>query len=378
MNKKIVPMPGMSCYFDMGAFAASVLSEGNAFITNGIIQPALDVYFTSLFHTMSINGQKHIILGFAQLDSIDVYYNPVASSAIDPNDSIAALIVNPSYMNLKDLNSSVVFSNLLNYICYYAHQKRITVTISFGGPSSDPSTSYQIVNLQAGETYQGQVQKLIQFMINTGLDGIDFNFQNIPFVAGTPSFSGMSVDSTGAKFVDFFNFLAMPAKLSNKNVSLTVATATIYVPVFQPIMDNFSCLNLMAYNFQIGTLYYLDPQTPEPKLDWATIDPWIQAYGIGIPQNIQQINIGFQDAVPYASQGANGGWYEEYTIQPGSSNGSAAAQLFNQLQSILNVQLGYPFFYPGANVSSRYVPIAGNASNFTSQFMIDFYESLPE
>ncbi len=141
------------------------------------------------------------------------------------------------------------------------------------------------------------------------------------------------------------------------------------MPIFTTL---FHGLNLMAYS---DDRYWLDPSDS----GWG-IEQWLDILG---KDNAGMLNIGFDDQVLYSSPVANGGHYQ-YTIQPGSTDGQAAAQIYLQLQAKLasdgyTSKLGIPFYWPSMNVNpngkNRY-QTTDNKSNFVSKPMQDFSDWL--
>ena len=329
----------------------------------------MSTYLNSLFQQMQGAGQQEILLAFAQLDNIDAYGAGNFQGAPDQSYDVVMALLASLQKNKVEIPG---YSDFLSYLINSAHQNGMKVTLSFGGGDGTDITMKIIQN--AEETYRDQACKLADFLQKYNIDSLDFDIED------TTILSSQGPDSSGGTFLDFFQTVHSLLAAQKKRVTLTTALGSILRTAFASLLTNFTTyfdgLNLMAYS---DTKYWLDPRAGSPDQGWA-VEEWIDAIG---KQNMQCICIGFDDGVPYAS-GANGGVYP-FTVQPGSTNGEAAAQIYLQLKQQLAIDgytdsLGAPFFWPASSVSpngkSRYAPTGTYTSNFVSEDMQDFYNWL--
>jgi hypothetical protein len=369
--------PQDSSYIDFGmSFGSNIwgfIDYPPPNYTGVLNETKMNAYLQSLFQQMEKAGQNTVDLAFAQLDNIDAYDsgNFDASGVDTSYDVIASLL-----SSLQKNNVSVPgYSDFLSYFVAQAHANGMKVNISFGGGVATDST-FKILE-QSGETYQGEAEKLADFIKKYGIDGVDFDIED------PSALSSQGPDSSGQNVFSFFATLHSILEPEGKATTLTTMLGVSWRSTFSQMLSNFTSyfdgLNLMAYS---DSQYWLDPNTPsgDPDQGW-TIEEWIDAIG---RQNAGMIHIGFDDGVPYANPSANGGQYK-YNIQPGSSNGQAAAQIYLALLAQLKADgypstLGDPFFWPAADVKpngqDRYAPTSSGGSNFVSSDMQDFYNWL--
>lgn len=330
-------------------------------------------YLNSLFAQMKNAGQDEVFIAFAQLDNLDSYYLGDFSAVKDSSYDVVTSLL----QSLQNNHIAVPgYKDFLDYFIQTAHQNGIKVQLSFGGMVA-PDSAFQVLQNQQ-ETYQGQADKLANFMKKYDIDGVDFDIES-PSVL-----SSARPDSSGGTIFDFFKELHSQIEPEGRTSTLTSMLGQSWRSVLSPLLshftDYFDALNLMAYS---DTQYWLDPNTPAgcPDQGW-TIEEWIDAIG---RENAGMVHVGFDDGVPYASPQANGGQYA-YPIQPGSTNGQAAAQIYLKLLEQLKKDgyegLGNPFFWPASNVQpngqSRYGVVDNNQSNFVSSDMKDFYDWLKD
>ncbi len=365
---------GDSSYMDFGmSFGSNIWG----FITypppnyTGVLnEEKMGVYLGSLFSQMKASGQNTIDLAFAQLDNIDAY-NSGNFQGTDTSYDVVMGLLSSLQKNQVDVPG---YPDFLSYFVSQAHSSGMKVDLSFGGGVATDG-SFKILQ-KAGETYQGQAMKLADFMKKYDIDGVDFDIED------PTALSSQKPDSTGQDVFSFFSALHSALEGTGQTMSLTTMLGQSWRSTFSEFLSHFTTyfdgLNLMAYS---DSQFWLDPDTPagDPNQGW-TIEDWIDAIG---KQNAGMIHLGFDDGVPYSQQGANGGQYS-FQIQPGSSDGQAAAQIYLQVLDQLKKDgypaLGQPFFWPAADVEpggkSRYAPTASGGANFVSQAMQDFYQWL--
>jgi hypothetical protein len=347
----------INCYFDFSASFGEFITK--ATFTNYQVTPyvlnitALDAYVTAIFTQMQGAGQKTIILAFAQVDNISVYKsgNFTQTGADITTDAIVMVLHQLAAANIKTPG----YSDLLNYFIAKAHDSNIKVIISFGGQAA-VDASWALSDSSAAAD-------LLSFLITYQLDGVDFDVEDSNAVTTT--------------LISFFQTLHTALVGTSKTMTLTLMLGSQWRTAFSAITTDFANyfdgLNLMAYS---DTQYYICAD--DPTDGWGISD-WITFVGV---KNAGMVNLGFDDGIPYATAAANASQGSEcaYTITSGSSDGSAAAQIYTQLLSKLApTLLGTPFFWPNenGNASGRYKPgTTTNTSQFVSQDMIDFFTDL--
>lgn len=332
----------------------------------------MDSYLESLFSQMKGAGQTTVYLSFAQLDNIDVYAsgNFLAPETDTISDVIAQLlsqfqkytIVTPGY------------DNFLYYVVQSAHRNGMELAVAFGGLNAR-ATTFKVLN-QAGETYNGQAEKLSIIAANYAIDRFDFDIEDSTALSSQP------LDGEGDSIIVFFETLHSKLNAAKRTMTLTSMLSLadwpngalkplFYNSAGQPIFSTiFDGLNMMAYS---DTQYWIDPS----NISWG-IEQWLDIIG---KENAGLMHIGFDDGVLYALPGANAGSYV-YHIKEGSTDGQAAAQILSELEAQLaadgyDAALGTPFFWPAAdlqpNGKSRY-SMTDQQSNFVSQEMQDFFD----
>lgn len=345
-----------SCYLDIGSLSAQLWQFMVYYPNQFLDMTKYDQYLNSLFSQFVAAGVNQVNLSFAQIGSIDSLINNGQGA---PSDDVIAQMM-------------VSFPGALEELITRAHAVGIKVDLAFGGENG---ASMKIAG--AGETAQGQAQKVVQIVQNLNLDALDFDFESTAFTnANSP---------TDARA--FFTTLKQGLQGQNKPIVLTIEGSIQDWPlnflkelfydtsgnlIFNSLFDG---LNLMLYS---QTQYYIDAN----NVTWG-IEQWLDLLG---RSNASMIHIGFEDGVNYADPNASAGI--KYQIDT-SKSGTAAAEVYLQLLQQLAQdgypnQLGQPFFWPDINhhaagTWSRYQAITnqGNISiNFDTDVMQDFYNKL--
>ncbi len=345
-----------TCYIDMGLLSAQLWEFMVYYPEQYLDMAKFDQYLGSLYSQFKAAGINQINLSFAQIGSIDSLVNEGKGAATD--DVIAQMMAN--------------FPGALEKLISKAHSVGIKVDLAFGGENG---ASMKIAG--AGQTVQGQAQKLVQLVEKLKLDSLDFDFESTAFTnANSPQ------DAQA-----FFLAIKQGLQGKSKPISLTVMGSLHDWPlnflkelffdqsgnlIFTTLFDD---LNLMLYS---QTEYYIDANNPS----WG-IEQWIDLMG---RSNVSRIHIGFEDNVNYANPHASaGGTYQIDTTNPGT----AAAEIYLQLLQKLDQdgypnQLGQTFFWPDINhhapgTWSRYQVINNNGAisvNFDTDVIQAFYNKL--
>ena len=136
------------------------------------------------------------------------------------------------------------------------------------------------------------------------------------------------------------------------------------------ITQMFDRLNLMMYNGQ----YYLNAGTGD---SWD-LNYWLTALekntGLSKSDCASYLHIGFNGGLDYTDPATAG--HAQYNIPAGLSNGQAAANILQQIQSQLGVSFGSSFFW---NSNANYTVSAWGAnyqSQISMRFEDDFYTYL--
>lgn len=345
-----------TCYIDMGLLSAQLWEFMVYYPDQYLDMAKFDQYLGSLYSQFTAAGINQINLSFAQIGSIDSLVNGGQGSATD--DVIAQMMA--------------TFPGALEKLISKAHSVGIKVDLAFGGENG---ASMKIAG--AGQTVQGQAQKLVQLVEKLQLDSLDFDFESTAFT------NANSPEDAQA----FFLAIKQGLQGKNKPISLTVMGSLHDWPlnflkelffdqsgnlIFTTLFDD---LNLMLYS---QTEYYIDANNPS----WG-IEQWIDLMG---RSNVSRIHIGFEDNVNYANPNASaGGTYQIDTTNPGTAAAEVYMQLLQQLaQDGYPNQLGQTFFWPDINhhapgTWSRYQVITnqGNISvNFNTDVIQAFYNKL--
>ncbi|MBS0651926.1 MAG: hypothetical protein JSR39_00185 [Verrucomicrobia bacterium] len=362
-------------YFDFAmSFGTNIWPYIDWSVTPPVIDESkMDAYLSSLFSQMKGAGQTTIYLAFAQLDNIDVYATGnFEASGIDVQYDVIAQLLNQFQKSDVQISG---YDNFLTYLTAQAHANGMSVAVAFGGANATDK-AFKILQ-QPGQTYAGAAQELASVAKSYSIDRLDFDIEDPTALSSQP------LDCNGDSVVSFFQDLHGLLLKVGKTMTLTSMLSLAdwpngaLKPLFYDSSGNrifsqlFDGLNLMAYS---DTQYWLDPNS----ISWG-IEQWIDIIG---KQNTGLAHIGFDDGVPYAQSSANGGSYP-YVVQPGSPDGQAAAQIYQQLQHQLSTDgydllLGSPFFWPAASVyphgESRY-SMQNETSNFVSEPMQDFFNA---
>lgn len=335
-------------YFDAGSFKAWDLTDPKK----------LDVYLDTLFEEFNQAGIDQIYISFAQIEDIDLLIAYGERSVVD---AIA------DWLN--------EYPGLLDKFVNLAHQNNIKVSVSFGGQYAQGMKISK-----AGESPKDQANKLLSFVSDHKIDNLDFDLEE----GGAIEFSKVN---TPIEAKDFFYVLKKELNNLGKSLTLTVEGSTskwpenylrelFYDDSNRPIFSSlFDGLNLMLY----GKKFYLDTVG-----DWG-VETWLDIIG---KKNAPYLHIGFQDSINYADLS---NWQPSpevkkcpWTVRPGSSSGSAAAQIFKELQQKLKEdgytsELGSPFWWParnGGGVPDRYAPTNSGQAQFGLEVEKDFYQEL--
>lgn len=356
--KQDVDLVGQQIYFDIGSFPAWDFMNWQSSPPK-MDSVKLNSYLTSLFDQFSNCKLNKIYLSFSQFNDID---HLLHGGCNNPADSIATLISQ--------------YPGTLEQIIQTAHQYNIQVDLSIGGENASG-----MVICKKGEKPQSQAQKFVQFMNRYNIDCIDFDLED----SGAVSF--VKYNSTRT-IQTFFQTLHQELAKVGKSTTLTIEgsihnwpqgylKSLFYDRGNKPIFnDLFDGLNLMLY----GNQFYLDIGG-----DWG-IESWLQIVG---QENAGKIHVGFQDGIDYSNLSKN--WAPEqpgepcpWTVKPNSSSGSAAAQIYYQLEQRLSADgfatpLGEPFWWPdrgGGGTADRYAPTQSGLSQFGLQVEQDFWSEL--
>lgn len=365
--------PQEQCYIDFGlSFGCSIWNYIDwSSSTPKIKTDQLDQYLASLFAQMQAAGQTTIDLGFSQLENIDMFLSGDFSGPVDSSDVVKALMQQLQASNVQTPG----YNNFLQYLCARAKSHGMKVSLSLGGAVATDKNMHILQNNT--ETFNGQAQKLAALMKTYGIDAVDFDIED------PTALTSQGTDNLGQGVMEFFRSLRHELDQGGRTMTLTSCLDVGWPkntfrefffddqgkPIFSTL---FHGLNLMAYS---DSQYYLDAD----NLSWG-MTQWLDIVG---PENAGLVNVGFDDGVPYNQAGASGSG-QVYPFTPGSSAGSAAAQIYLALQADLNSRgyttpLGNPFFWPAVNVQphgqNRYA-VTGNQSNFVSSDMQDFYNYL--
>ncbi|MGB7978633.1 MAG: glycosyl hydrolase family 18 protein [Chlamydiales bacterium] len=366
--------PQQSTYFDVGDVGAYI----NDFIKNGVFDTqGFEAYLKKIFASMQQTGQSQVDISFAQLNTLDQYltghFGPFAQGQWQ--DSIA-------YNMYMLQQQGVTFpdgGNLLNYICDTAHgmQPPMKISLSVGGAGAQDAQF--VPDLSA--------QNVAEIMSKYGIDSFDVDYESNTQISQT--------------MVSFYQNLHTALEGTGRTMSLTVMAnpsetgldpnggspnpnATLYNVFFDQqgrhiFTQAFDQLNVMAYaNGGAGQPYYINPKQ---------FEDWIGAVG----GNPQVISLGLEDDVDYTDP--NNNFYQNfpgappfnYNIEPGSTQGEAAAQIYLQLTEQLQKD-GFlkpgeglnVFWWPEENqagFSDRYDPNGGGFYTSTNQ-EADFYKYL--
>lgn len=347
------PLPTLNhgCYIDIGSLSYQGFMLW--YPEEKLDTLKFDQYLGSLFTQLKYSGITKIYLSFAQLASIDILLNDGAGAPI--GDVVARMMIElPG--GLKEL-------------IRIAHLNGMRVDLSFGGEAAN---AMKICG--PGETPQGQAEKLVLFMQNYNIDGLDFDLENTLFTNANPK--SISVPF----FKTLFNLLSSQGKTSTLTIMGSIADwpKNYLKPLFYDasnrlIVDQlFHRINLMLYS---ATQYYLDADDPT----WG-IQQWLDLVG---HDKASLLSIGFEDNINYCRPQASAGG--AYVVDP-NDPGIAAAQIYSQILATLQAR-GYPtnfsppFFWPDNNrhdpgTWSRYQAITQNGRTsvkFSPQMMKSFY-----
>ncbi len=385
--------PKLTCYWDFGSsFGTNIWKfitgywPGPPYVnltaTTKDTPPKLkmDVYLASLFAQMKAAGQTTIVLSFAQLDNITYYASQDYSTAsctvpapIDPPcvdtayDTVASLLNQlQTYSEGNTVKPIKVpgFKDFLDYFNQRAIAAGMQVILSFGGAVATDS-QFKILQNDS-DTYVGAANNLVKAIKLYNFAGIDFDIED------STALSSQSDDASGGTVFDFFKTIYSQLG-STHVVSLTSAAGHSWRTTLSEFLSNFNsyfnALNLMTYS---DTQYYLDVDTICAPTDGYSIQEWVDAIGA---KNTSMIHIGFDDGIHYAQASANAGQCT-YSIKAGSTDGQAAAQIWQQISAKIP-GLGDPFWWPAhPKGDTRYIPTTSSESNFITPVMQDFYNTL--
>ena len=356
VRASIVKNTNVSSYIDVGMLSSQLWGFMNWWPVVELDMTKYDQYLVSLFSQLKGAGINQIYLSFGQIAGIDALLKDGVGSSTD--DVICRMMID--------------FPGAFQELVKQAHLAGIKVILSFGGENG---TSMTIC--KAGQTPQGQAQKLVSAVQKFSLDGVDFDIENTFFSKSNPD----TISQT------FFKTLYQQLSTLGKTSTLTVMGGIYDWPLgylkglfFDStgkgiVSQLFHYLNLMLYS---QTQYYLDANHPT----WG-IEQWLNLIG---KQNSGMIQIGFEDAIDYSKPATSaGGTYTITTTNPGT----AAAQIYIQLLQKLT-QDGYPvnfgptFFWPDNNRTApgtwrRYQAITQNGKiivKFAADRMQTFHDKI--
>ena len=338
-------------YVDMGKFyGTNVLTQCMDWQTSpaSISEEKLQSgFFGAYFAHLKQEGVNKLDLAFAQLSSITSLLNGTGQQA-SQSDKLATMF-NPSYP-VKDSSGKDLAPNFLSYMVSVAHENGIKVDISFGGAAGKDG------DFKLPKSGSDSAHDLSTFMKNSGIDSVDFDIEN----------SSLFEQNSKEDLSSFFSTLHSDLKSAGKESTLTVEGGVLQDSNYEPLLENFNqnfdSVNLMLYS---NTQYTLNPDN---NRIWPGVKSWIEKVG-----DPSKIHIGFYDSIPYESPSANqdGG---SFSIKPNSSRGSAAAQIYQQMISQLNLppgqSLGEPFFWndnPGDDSSEKVMQDFYNTLNGISK-----------
>jgi hypothetical protein len=361
---------GQSCYVDMGKFYGNNIwncmdwSKTPGTISTDLLNKG---FLGNFFTQLKNEGVNKIDLSFAQISDINNLYqdslmppqgNGTAYSATDSFqqvlhtiDSSGKAFSEPPYA-VTNKNGLEVAPNFLSYFIHEAHLQGIKVDLSFGGGSAsatdpklpgDPTTA---------------ANNLSDMMKNFDFDSVDFDIEN----------QFLAKDNSANDLNTFFTTLHQNLSAQGKESTVTLMGGALndhanYGALTDNLTSKFDSVNLMLYS---TTQYYL---SAKPNNVWPGVEAWIQAVG----GDASKLHLGFYDSIPYETAAANGDG-STYQIQPGSSRGQAAAQIYQQLSNQLEQDgytgngkpsLGQPFFW---------IDTPGDPNS--AQVMQDFYNTL--
>lgn len=345
-NSENLSLKGGSSYYDLGKFNSIVWDYIKWDNDKGysVIDPDLmDDFFSSICSEMKAVNMNQIYLSFAQLSSLNCYYdNDFETEPVSPND-----IIGVQMKVFKDAQIAGTMDPSLNYLQMLVdgfHKYGIKVNLAFGG--GDATTSDFAVDDTSAE-------KLATVMKNYGIDGADFDIEIV-----------LPEDSLAALKVFFSDFRTNAA---DKQLTITVMMGIKDWPEgsLKPLFDDFNELfdgvNLMAYS---DDDYYLDAS----NVSWGATS-WIDVVGKG---NAYKLCFGFFDLVPYEK------------TDPRSERGAKAADAYLKMISDLQA-LNYPtnfrapFWWPAEDDSYKhYTPEKDGSVEFISADQEEFYKELEE
>lgn len=339
----LVRIQGLSCYLDLGSMNKEMQEFMIWWPKSKLDGSKYDQYLKSLLSQLKASGVNQINLSSAQLASIDALVNNGIGGS--PYDAIVQSLQN--------------YADALNVLIYQAHNFGMKVAISFGGANGN---AMQICN--AGETPEGQAEKLVSFMKTYQLDAVDFDLEYGVFSAAN------STDVFRKFFATLFQTLSKQDKQSFLTISGLIADwpKELLQSLF-PVV--FHGINLKLYS---KTQYYLDANNSK----WG-LEQWLDLLG---QENASFIHIGFQDGLEYAKGNASAG--RTYKIDT-MNNGTAAAEVYIQVMEQLHndgypTSFGDPFFWPDNNSNAgRYQAIGSKdkvSVKFAAEVMNAFFLKL--
>lgn len=351
---------GEECYIDMGEFYGHNISSCMDWSTTPPHIKASSLqqgFLGNLFTQLKSAGVNQINLSFAQIADINNLLLDSQGHGPTPpyssNDSFGQ-IFHPdgttSPYAICDDSGSQVSSNFLSYLTNYAHDQNppIQVSLSMGGLNA---------NLQDLTPQKGAATDLASFMKNTGIDSVDFDMEN----------QGLDETTIDNKLMPFFSDLHTQLASMSKTSTLTLtggamnSSSPLY-PLLNNFTKNFDGLNLMLYS---DSVYYLNTASNNV---WPGIENAIKTIG----GDASKLHIGFFPNVAYENPSANGDG-ASYKINPGSSRGQAAAQMYQQLCQQLQTD-GY--LKPGQSLGEPFFWVQTPGDPASSQVMQDFYNTL--
>lgn len=346
---KGVSVQGEDCYLDMGEFYGNNIWGCMNYYPEpvGIDSSKLQSGFLGqYFNQMKSAGVNKIDLSFAQLCDIknllgDTSGSPASYQSYSKADAFGQIFHNQDASGQFTQGPYGVFDysknppeqvspNFLSYLIQQAKSNGIQVDLSFGGASAGGGGA---PDMKLPGDPAECAKNLSDMMNNLGINSVDFDIEN-PSIFQLNSQSDLDT---------FFSTLHSLTAQNGQQSTVTLEGGVITDPNYTPLLSNFDSkfdsVNLMLYS---NTQYYVDANNPtwgiEQWMDQVHLDP-------------SQIHIGFYTAIDYTQAKSSAGG--AYNIKPGSSNGQAAAQIFQQLTQQLQTDgylkqgdsLGKPFFW---------------------------------
>ena len=371
---------GQDFYFDFGVFQNDIQSIINACgpDTPGFAErfkAKFATYLKDLFSRLSEAGINKLFLSFGQLSTIPYLMGmtdtPPSQSDID-RDTILQIF---QLSEKIGLDRSEIFKMFVDT----AKENDFEINLSIGGERAT-TDNFSIPPGQA----KAIAEATARFMKEFGIISIDIDIEGQPVEA---------IKKNPKGFQDYFRELnrLLKAEGAGREIFLTPVAdwthAQYNAPPAAPsplqalfydengksiFKELFSGLKLMTYS---ASQYYLDAD----HHTWG-IKQWIDL--VGGPEYAHLISVGFEDNIPYEKGPANANPDNGYVIQPGSTPGEGAAQVFLQLVAEL-MKIGYlskdaeaPTYGLGKSFGWPDIANAEKTYHGVNDFMKDFEDYL--